>query len=572
MLVDKISSSEKEIINILRKEYASDSDFIIGNFVDCDNYLSYWEEAKTQWAQVFHDTLIYKKNIDVTIEDDELYAQLNNLARNTNFSRLKVSIVDSLSKNNDDDFCIDDKGKDFFGDPCIYKRTITQVLNQYIFYPELWIKNIYEGPTFEIKVNENGDTYKFSTGCKIMKILGRLARLVTYPNLYEYYENFRIAHSKIMNEAHINATLCISIHPLDYMTASYNDNDWRSCMCWVDGEYRRGVVEMMNSPYVVVAYLESKNKELSFYSNYSSPKLTWNSKRWREFFIVSPEMISGIKGYPYWNRDLEDKALNMIKDLFSSTYPWLNSCNTINHYKARENTLLENDNRLITIDNDCGPAMYNDFYGNNEYHAFISPSASEKIDIFYSGASECVCCGKTSSRVDFECEGNLICNSCVESYYCDKCGDLITNTDDLIEYEGRIYCRCCYDDLPRCDYCNKIVDEDWDNNFGLFAIGTGKENIIINSDDSEFYRAIPVEVCCCNECADEVFTLKHNEFNQVHDLYGEWWRKIPIVPIDRMTKKGLSIIEPECLKSFLNKTQIVLNNNRSFNDSKKIFF
>ena len=37
---------------------------------------------------------------------------------------------------------------------------------------------------------------------------------------------------------------------------SDNNSGWESCMSWRNnGCYRRGTVEMMNSPYVIVAYL-----------------------------------------------------------------------------------------------------------------------------------------------------------------------------------------------------------------------------------------------------------------------------------------------------------------------------
>ena len=40
---------------------------------------------------------------------------------------------------------------------------------------------------------------------------------------------------------------------------SDNDYGWDSCMGWMnEGEYRLGTVEMMNSPCIVVAYIDGE--------------------------------------------------------------------------------------------------------------------------------------------------------------------------------------------------------------------------------------------------------------------------------------------------------------------------
>ena len=166
--------------------------------------------------------------------------------------------------------------------------------------------------------------------------------------------------SRVRNTAEINANLCLSIHPLDYMTASYNDNNWHSCMNWLQGEYRRGVIEMMNSKCVVVAYLESAHDKLTFYG---ADVHYWNSKKWREFFIVRPNYITGIKGYPYWNRNLEDTVLFWLKDLYKDVFSGKYS-NSISVWSYDNAVSDRNYNVSVNFDFDCGPAMYNDFYQN----------------------------------------------------------------------------------------------------------------------------------------------------------------------------------------------------------------
>ena len=61
-------------------------------------------------------------------------------------------------------------------------------------------------------------------------------------------------------------------------------------MSWFEkGEYRQGTVEMMNSECVVVAYLEST-------TNMTIRDGEWNSKRWRELFVVDENVLANGAG------------------------------------------------------------------------------------------------------------------------------------------------------------------------------------------------------------------------------------------------------------------------------------
>lgn len=107
----------------------------------------------------------------------------------------------------------------------------------------------------------NGKEYKISSNTKVIRTLGKMARDTKDANILDLYEKLRIALSRHTNQKELHGNLCLSIHPLDYMTMSDNDSGWDSCMSWAKkGDYRAGTVEMMNSPYVVVAYVESEHK------------------------------------------------------------------------------------------------------------------------------------------------------------------------------------------------------------------------------------------------------------------------------------------------------------------------
>ena len=115
----------------------------------------------------------------------------------------------------------------------------------------------------------------------------------------------------------MDGELCLSIHPMDYMTMSDNDNNWQSCMNWMNnGDYRLGTVECMNSPYVLVAYLHNPNHSMSI------GPYEWNSKHWRELFIIHPEMISEVKGYCFQDENLTNTILMWIKELAHNNLDW----------------------------------------------------------------------------------------------------------------------------------------------------------------------------------------------------------------------------------------------------------
>ena len=84
--------------------------------------------------------------------------------------------------------------------------------------------------------------------------------------------------------------LTLSIHPLDYITMSDNECNWSSCMSWRnEGDYHAGTIEMMNSTCVVVAYIAQNNETL---------ENGWNSKRWRQLFVIHPTCIIASCPYP----------------------------------------------------------------------------------------------------------------------------------------------------------------------------------------------------------------------------------------------------------------------------------
>ena len=533
MLIDKLSEKEMQMIASLREDCINhETDFYNGRMVNTNYWLRFWEAAKEQnLARPFKDSLILERNITSIVPSDILFDKMYDIIaekgdNNTEGSYyVKNTILEYLKQYNDiHAYKYGGGGED-----------LKSVVNYWLFSPDPFIYNSFNFDTIEVNI-EGGKTMKLNRGAKVMKIIGKLAKLA---NCYDEFEAMRIKQSQVMNDARLQTTMCLSIHPLDYMTASYNNNNWRSCMRWGDGEYCRGVIEMMNSPLVVVAYLKSEHEVVSIGND------IWNSKKWREFFIVSDDMITGIKGYPYWSRELEDIALKWLKELYAT--PEHEYSNNIIVWGVGGNNQYsiihdESVHAEMTVDFQCGPAMYNDFYGDNTYHSILAKGVKRSnIEIFYSGASECAICGKTC--VDFDSEGNLYCNDCIEKHYCCSCGDTICYSNELITLDDREYCVYCYDSLDHCDICDIPVDPNNDNSYS-FVIETEDNKIVASDEENE------QKFCMCCQCFED--SLAENvSCNDVNIDSWHWprqrcgaWTTEPIVSILNFKKEYRKLLMP----------------------------
>lgn len=544
MLVERISDDERDMIDAMRHNLNECSgNFFQGGFISTISWLTYWENAKNCFlAKPFKNTdLILRKKISAYINEDDLKEQMRHLFWTSEYYTFRDCVYNAIHQAN--------KNFDLhvWGDQHI--SSLRGILNM-LFNIDAFISNRYMGDTIEFKM-PNGKMFKLMHGCKTMKAIQRISY---FCNLTHLFEPVRLEQSQILNEAKFDAMLCLSIHPLDYMTASVNKNDWTSCMNWYGGEYRRGVIEMMNSPYVLVAYIESNHEHL-----YLDGHNTWNSKRWREFFIVAPEFISGIKGYPYWNRYLENETLNWIKELYAPYYreEKIEISNKMTIFDPDWNSQVSDETINVPtthLNIECGPAMYNDFGNGSEFHMFLTTGMnnldSEYFWIDYSGFSECVVCGNDDRFEEYDSEGELVCSACLDRHSCCTCGELIETRDDLVVFEGREYCRYCYDNLPCCTICGQTVDEDNSYHrsirFGTFIdksendLPDTKNTVCEDYFDEidQVFRRRAQTIFCCNACAEKVFVKGSKEIGLYHPWISSNYRYLKMVQWRNLTDFG----------------------------------
>lgn len=323
-------------------------------------------------------------------------------------------------------------------------------------------KNAYEGEDFKIKF-EDDSVFKVTSGMKPMKILHKFIEKFGNKDDEEMFERFRIWHSQLLNQKAMDGELCLSIHPLDYITMSDNANNWNSCMRWTDkhghpdpGDYRAGTVDCMNSPYIIIAYLHNPKHTFKLNDGWE-----WNSKRWRELFIVNEGSITEIKGYPYQDENLTNACLMWIKEIAKKNLNWEYDNEEINmkdHY--------EEDGIAIYFDFIKSQYMYKDI-GSLQKHAGrinkklilskgkpFNPDAEIKsyfFDIPYGGISTCMCCGR--ERDEDEGDKSVFCGRCDSISSCACCGAPLYNDDDIywIDEYDEPYCYSCWSEQTTVD-------------------------------------------------------------------------------------------------------------------------
>ena len=453
MLLEKITDEELEMITTYRENYAfhtSATYYGHYSFADSREVLREWASAKQELFKLFGENLILKKDFTYERSNDQLMDEFTKYFFNKEDN--VVSFYKEYKKE------MRSLTREAFGsfESFDNKFYLTDMIEPYCL-----AKGKYTGPNIDL-VFPNGKTYRVTHGCKISKALGKIANGFNIP----CYEDFRIYHSQVLNQKFLKGQLVISIHPLDYMTMSDNECGWDSCMSWKkEGEYRQGTVEMMNSPCVVVAYLESE-KPMTI------GKHTWSNKKWRQLFVCDRAIIASIKDYPYYNRHLSEIVVDWLKELaeanlgreYGENQKYLDEYSNSRYFHKN---LLDGDGVLTEyVPSFYTEMMYNDFGCVGDYHVIavnenLEPSdfvwdrwnGNYKLEVGYSGKSQCMICGKVTS--DMDSPEMLNCEDCGYVPRCSWCGDT-TPEDYLVEFNGEYICQSCYEDNVRtCEYCNE---------------------------------------------------------------------------------------------------------------------
>lgn len=451
-MIELLSNEEKDMIDYYRRIYAPSelASYVGDNWASVDKILEPWEKVKQNHLyQLLGNQLIVSKAIQYAKTADDITDQMGKMIIGSAYCRENrrehsgkqfvqafYNLVDRLAKE--------------------YDKTVSwmTLATGYLSPYSLAINNYVNQPEFPMP---NGKMLK-ANGAKPMRVLAKIAKAYDLPG----FEEFRIAHSLILNQSKFVGNMKLSIHPLDYMTMSDNDCGWDSCMQWIsEGSYRRGTVEMMNSPTVVVAYMDA-NEPFDIGNGQK-----WDNKKWRQLFVVDKTCIVAVKAYPYANDELTKIAMDWILQLAKDNLHWEYAeprfvdpdSSTALHFEGLVGSSFAPDGN-VRICLDCG-AMYNDL-GTLEEH-YVAPIADlteedlpfdyerRCLILPYSGPSECMMCG--SIVTDFDDESCLLCDQCMHFVYCEYCDERI-GPNDGVSIDGRIICDSCYENqTATCSYC-----------------------------------------------------------------------------------------------------------------------
>lgn len=323
--------------------------------------------------------------------------------------------------------------------------------------------------------------------------------------------------SRIIQEDKIEGTLCLSVHPLDFLSLSENNHNWRSCHA-LDGEYRAGNLSYMMDKSTVICYLKSDNDEKlpSFPDNVS-----WNSKKWRILLYFSNhwEMIMAGRQYPFETSvgiDFVLKNLLPKANLISEDYRrgWSDWNNLLLTKVSLNNNIEVNfDTPYIPIgnglkpldevvENGVGAKQFNDVLSSSCYSPIYAfkyskylwgnqltggmPLTDESTHFTIGGYTYCLQCGEEEVIEGAE---TMMCERCELEYgtavndmfgYCDCCGRHAF-AEDLYIVDDQYVCEACYDSqCSTCEHCGYT---------------TFNENIVYDEETEQYV---------CKDCLDKI--------------------------------------------------------------------
>ena len=286
--------------------------------------------------------------------------------------------------------------------------------------------------------------------------------------------------SEYIQKDKIAGYFCLSIHPLDFLTSSVNNHNWRSCHA-LDGEYAGGNLDYITDSSTVICYLKSKegnDEEL-----HSANDFIWNSKKWRMLIHFNEEksVIFGGRQYPFNSREiitvlnkcLNDTGLKQDGYGWSSCWSHWEECydglyNSHNDSHCNLDSFVFGYKGKIKMVNEVVkipkyPLHYNDLLWSSVANPMITykfNTPEEEFLVRVGGEPVCCICGeKQIPHQDL-----FVCKDCLKTYTeklpegygkCSICGDLIDLDNDFWEeIDDQLYCRTCWDE--------KNIEEDED--------------------------------------------------------------------------------------------------------------
>ena len=308
-----------------------------------------------------------------------------------------------------------------------------------------------------------GDVVEIPTGMKLIKA-------------FKYFENDPITlkdlqthASMIIQEDKVTGTLCISVHPLDFLSSSENTYNWRSCHA-LDGEYRAGNFSYMMDKSTIMCYLKgADNAKLPNFPD----TVRWNSKKWRMLLFFSDHwdvMFAG-RQYPFFSKTALDIIAIHLKNKLTTGYwsEWHND--ELKSFTYSENNHMDGGSLMwnyICLNNELYKTVdiiqdgkyslhFNDLLRSSCYTPYYSfkyyRPIGETPKVHVGAAAPCLMCGRshmvsTDSLLCEECELDFGDSQDDRYGYCDCCDRrMVIDDAHFIESAGQLVCEWCYDSM-----------------------------------------------------------------------------------------------------------------------------
>ena len=364
---------------------------------------------------------------------------------------------------------------------------------------------------FENVVKEswkNGDGIEIPKG---MKILRAFKYFCTDKNLLNDMQS--VASMAIQNDK-VTGILCMSVHPLDFLSVSENAHNWRSCHA-LDGEYRAGNLNYMADDCTVICYLKSDHKsQLPRFPE----DIKWNSKKWRMllFFNSNYSFMMAGRQYPFFENSLllpiRNEVNRMFDTKFSGWFDFYRTLDTAESFLEDENSsniyefrysgkYLCVGNKLIAmkkfVQNGDGTLQFNDLLESSSYtepyysfqlhrswngNYYNAPAIKQSNIAKIKVGKKCKCleCGKEDITMSeaFLCNHCMIdenqatdedvfgqCEICGCTYVLEEGGSILNQFSNSINV-----CPNCLDYAIRCENCGELYESNSIDEMGLCPI------------------------------------------------------------------------------------------------------
>lgn len=286
------------------------------------------------------------------------------------------------------------------------------------------------------------ELFFFPKNSKFLKTLKKFFKKEEQIRFLQDYISLYIQSNKL------KGTLCLSIHPLDFLTCSENNYNWRSCHA-LDGDYRAGNLSYLLDTSTLICYLRSDepNGPLLNIRN-GKDWFKWNNKKWRCWVHVSEDDSTITLGRQY-PQGLGEQIKTEIHKLLNNKPEEWSSWDTISAIargceKGRWKEVLKFRHCRGNVFSLC----YNDVVDSSVYDALFSEKLKKKTYFFdrftrwrpvrrgkipqFNIGEEVMClyCGETlvnSSK-------HFICDSCIDFFSIPR-WDIRNNKDKKIDFK-----------------------------------------------------------------------------------------------------------------------------------------